>query len=224
MVNKYRMDEQTMALRVAREFQDGMVVNLGVGIGTQCINYVPEGREVLFQVENGALGIGPIVSSPDEADIDLIIPGGQPISRMKGMSFFSHDESFAMIRGKHIDISVLGAMQVSEKGDLANWALPGRGGIGNIGGAMDLAFGAKRVIAIMKHTTRDGKPRIVRKCTLPLTAPECVRLIVTDVAVIEVTNQGLVLKEAASDWTAEEIQALTEPKLIIASDLKEVEL
>jgi 3-oxoacid CoA-transferase B subunit len=224
MIDKYRMDEQTMALRVAKELQDGMVVNLGVGIGTQCINYVPEGREVLFQVENGALGIGPVVPSPDEADINLIIPGGQPASRMKGMSFFSHDESFAMIRGKHIDITVLGAMQVSEKGDLANWALPGSGGMGNIGGAMDLAFGAKRVIAIMKHTTRDDKPRIVRKCTLPLTAPECVRLIVTDVAVIEVNDKGLVLKELVPGWTPEEVQELTEPKLIIAPDLTEVEL
>jgi 3-oxoacid CoA-transferase subunit B len=223
MVDKYRMDEQTMALRVAKEFQDGMVVNLGVGIGTQCINYVPQGREVLFQIENGALGFGPIVSSPDEADIDLLMPGMQPVYRMKGMSFVSHDESFVMIRGKHIDVVVLGAMEVSEKGDLANWALPGRG-LGNIGGSMDLAFGAKRVIVVMKHTTKDGKPKILKECTLPLTAPQCVKLIVTDIAVTEVTNEGLVLKEAAPGWTAEEIQALTEPKLKIAPDFKEVEL
>lgn len=223
MVDKYRMDEQTMALRVAREFQDGMVINLGVGIGTQCINYVPEGREVLFQIENGALGFGPIVSSPDEADIDLLMPGMQSVYRMKGMSFFSQDESFAMIRGKHIDMVVLGAMEVSEKGDLANWALPGRG-LGNIGGSMDLALGAKKVVVIMSHTTKSGKPKILKKCTLPLTAPECVRLIVTDIAVIEVTSRGLVLKEVVPGWTVEEIQALTEPKLIIAPDLKEVEL
>lgn len=223
MVDKYRMDEQTMALRVAKEFQDGMVINLGVGIGTQCINYVPEGREVLFQIENGALGFGPIVSSPDEADIDLLIPGMQSVYRMKGMSFFSQDESFAMIRGKHIDMVVLGAMEVSEKGDLANWALPGRG-LGNIGGSMDLALGAKKVVVIMTQTTKSGKPKILKKCTLPLTAPECVKLIVTDIAVIEVTSQGLVLKEVVPGWTAEEIQALTEPKLIIAPDLKEVEL
>lgn len=223
MVDKYRMDEQTMALRVAKEFQDGMVINLGVGIGTQCINYVPEGREVLFQIENGALGFGPIVSSPDEADIDLLIPGMQSVYRMKGMSFFSQDESFAMIRGKHIDMVVLGAMEVSEKGDLANWALPGRG-LGNIGGSMDLALGAKKVVVIMTQTTKSGKPKILKKCTLPLTAPECVKLIVTDIAVIEVTSQGLVLKEVVPGWTVEEIQALTEPKLIIAPDLKEVEL
>ena len=223
MVDKYRMGEQTMALRVAKEFQDGMVINLGVGIGTQCINYVPEGREVLFQIENGALGFGPIVSSPDEADIDLLMPGMQSVYRMKGMSFFSQDESFAMIRGKHIDMVVLGAMEVSEKGDLANWALPGRG-LGNIGGSMDLALGAKKVVVIMTQTTKSGKTKILKKCTLPLTAPECVKLIVTDIAVIEVTNQGLVLKEVVPGWTVEEIQALTEPKLIIAPDLKEVEL
>lgn len=223
MVDKYRMDEQTMALRAAREFQDGMIVNLGVGIGTQCMNYVPEGREVLFQTENGALGLGPIVSSPDEADINLTNAGGQPVCRTMGMSFFSHDESFVMIRGKHIDMVVLGAMEVSERGDLANWALPGRG-LGNIGGSMDLAFGAKQVVVVMTHATRDGKPKILKECTLPLTAPQCVKLIVTDIAVIEVTTEGLVLKEVVPGWTAEEIQALTEPKLIIAPDLKEVEL
>ncbi|HJX12422.1 MAG TPA: 3-oxoacid CoA-transferase subunit B [Dehalococcoidales bacterium] len=223
MVNKFRMDEQTMALRVAREFQDGMVVNLGVGIGTQCMNYVPEGREVLFHTENGALGLGPIVSSPDEADINLMNAGGQPVRRIPGMSFFSHDEAFVMIRGKHIDVVVLGAMEVSEKGDLANWVLPGRG-LGNIGGSMDLALGAKKVITVMTHTTRDGKPKILKKCSLPLTAPECVKLIVTDIAVIEVGKEGLVLKEMAPGWTPAEIQELTEPGLILALDLKEIEL
>jgi len=223
VVDKHRMDEQTMALRVAKEFQDGMVINLGVGIGTQCINYVPEGREVLFHAENGVLGYGSIASSPDEADIDLLNAGGQPVTRMKGMSFFSHDESFVMIRGKHIDMVVLGGMEVSEKGDLANWALPGRG-LGNIGGSMDLAFGAKKVVVVMMHTTKDGRPKILKKCTLPLTAPQCVKLIVTDIAVIEVTNEGLVLKEVVPGWTAEEVQTLTEPKLIVSPDLKEVEL
>jgi 3-oxoacid CoA-transferase subunit B len=223
MVEKYRMDEQTMALRVAKEFQDGMVVNLGVGIGTQCMNYVPEGREVIFQSENGSLGLGPIVSSPDEADINLLNAGGQPASRMKGMCFFSHDESFVMIRGKHIDMVVLGGMEVSEKGDLANWALPGRG-LGNIGGSMDLALGAKQVVIVMTHTTKSGKPKILKKCSLPLTAPECVNTIVTDIAVIRVTDKGLVLEEAVPGWTAEEVQAVTEPELIISPDLKEVEL
>jgi len=223
MVSKYRLDEQTMALRVAKEFQDGMVVNLGVGMGTQCINFIPEGREIIFHTENGALGLGPIVSSPEEADINLTNAGGQPVKRKPGMSFFSHDESFAMIRGKHVELVVLGAMEVSEKGDLANWALPGRG-LGNIGGSMDLALGAKKVVAIMTHTTNDSKPKILKKCTLPITAPECVDLIVTDIAVIAVTNEGLVLKEVAPSWSAAEVQALTEPQLIIAADLKELEL
>lgn len=221
MVGKYTMDEQTMALRVAREFQDGTVVNLGIGIGTLCMNFVPEGREVIFHTENGALGLGPIVSSPDEADINLINAGGQPVKRILGMSFFSHDEAFVMIRGKHIDIAVLGAMEVSEKGDLANWALPGRG-LGNIGGSMDLAVGAKKVIAVMTHTTKDGKPKILKECTLPLTAPGCVKLIVTDIALIEVTKEGLVLKEIVPGWTVEEIQALTEPRLAVKPDLKEI--
>ncbi|HUT68698.1 MAG TPA: 3-oxoacid CoA-transferase subunit B [Dehalococcoidales bacterium] len=223
MVDKTRLDEQTMAFRVAKEFQDGMVVNLGVGIGTQCMNYVPEGREVLFHTENGALGLGPIVSSPEEADINLSNAGGQPVHRTPGMSFFSHDESFVMIRGKHVDMVVLGAMEVSEKGDLANWVLPGRG-LGNIGGSMDLAVGAKKVVTVMTHTTRDGRPKILKQCSLPLTAPQCVSLIVTDIAVIEVSEKGLILKEIAPGWTPEEVQELTEPLLIMAPDLKEIEL
>jgi len=222
MVNKFRMDEQTMALRVAREFQDGMVVNLGVGIGTQCMNYVPEGREVLFHTENGALGLGPIVSSPDEADINLMNAGGQPVRRIPGMSFFSHDEAFVMIRGKHIDVVVLGAMEVSEKGDLANWVLPGRG-LGKIGGSMDLAVGARRVIIAMMHTTNDGQYKIVKKCSYPLTARGVVDLIVTDLAFIEVTPKGLLLREVAPGLTAADVQSVTEPKLLISRDLKEIQ-
>jgi 3-oxoacid CoA-transferase subunit B len=223
VVTKYRLDEQTMALRMAKEFQDGMIVNLGVGIPTQCMNFVPEGREVIFHGEDGALGLGPIVSSPEEADIDLTNPGGQPVKPKAGMCFFSHDESFAMIRGRHLDMVVMGAMQVSEKGDLANWALPGRG-VGNIGGSMDLAVGAKKVAVVMTHNTRDGKPKILKQCTLPLTAPGCVKLIVTDIAVIEVIKEGLVLKEVAPGWTPAEVQELTEPRLIVAPDIKEIEL
>jgi len=156
-----------------------------------------------------------------------LVPQGTLAERVRankaGMSFFSHDESFAMIRGGHIDLCGLGGLQVSEKGDLANWLLPGRVA-GGIGGGMDLAFGAKKVIVAMEHTTKDGKPKIVNKCTYELTAPRCVSLIVTDIAVIEVTKEGLVLKELAPGWRAEEVQALTEPKLIIAPDLKEIEL
>lgn len=222
MVDKYRMDEQTMALRVAREFQEGMCINLGVGTPTLCMNYVPEGREVLFHAEHGGLGLGPL-ATPDTADIDITNGGAQPVLRQPGMSVFSHDESFAIIRGRHLDMVVLGGLEVSEKGDLANWALPGRG-LGNIGGSMDLAIGAKKVVIVMTHTTKDGRPKIVNKCAPPLTAPECVSLIVTDIAVIEVTPEGLVLKEVAPGWTAEEVQELTEPELIISPDLRDIEL
>ncbi|MFH1383288.1 MAG: 3-oxoacid CoA-transferase subunit B [Chloroflexota bacterium] len=222
MTERQKLDRQTMALRVAKEFQDGMVVNLGIGIPTLCVNYIPEGREVLFHTENGALNFGP-TAAPDEADLDLINAGGEYLTPKPGMSFFSHDESFAMVRGRHIDICVLGGMQVSEQGDLANWLLPGRG-IGSIGGAMDLAVGVKKVIVVMEHTARNGEPKIVKKCTYALTAPKCVALIVTDIAVIEVMPGGLVLKELAPGWDAEAVQALTEPKLIIAPDLKEVVL
>lgn len=222
MSEKQRLDREAMALRAAMEFVDGMVVNLGIGIPTLCSNYIPEGREVLFHTENGALNFGPL-APPEQSDLQLINAGGQYVTPKPGMSFFTHDESFSMIRGGRIDICALGGMQVSEKGDLANWLLPGRG-IGSIGGGMDLAFGAKKLIIIMEHNSKDGQPKILKKCTYELTAPQCVDLIVTDIAVIEVTPKGLVLKEVAPGWSAEEVQALTEPELIIAPDLKEIEL
>ena len=220
---KTRLDEQTMALRVAREFQDGMVINLGFGIPTLASNFIPEGREVIFQSENGCLGIGPMATSEEEMDFNLVNATGQFATPRLGMSFFDHAESFSMIRGKHIDLCVLGGLQVSEKGDLANFLIPGREP-GNIGGGMDLAFGAARLIVVMTHTTKDDKPKILKQCTYPLTAPHCVSLIITDVAVIEVTPDGLLLKETAPDWTVEEIQALTEPKLKVAADLKQISL
>jgi 3-oxoacid CoA-transferase B subunit len=222
MAEKQRLDREAMALRAAKEFKDGMVVNLGIGIPTLCVNFIPEGREVLFHTENGALNFGPIATA-EEADLDLINAGGQFITTKPGMSFFSHDDSFAMIRGGHVDLCVLGGMQVSEKGDLANWLLPERG-IGSIGGAMDLAVGAKKLIVVMEHTTKDGKFRIIDRCTYELTASGCTAIIITDIAVIEVSKDGLILKETAPGWNAEEIQALTGPKLIIAPDLKEIEL
>jgi len=234
---KARLDEQTIAMRVAKEFKDGMVVNLGGGIPSLACNFVAEGREVLFHTENGALGYGGIAST-DEADWDLFNASFQPITSLPGMSFFNHDESFAMIRGGHIDISALGALEVSEKGDLANWAIGNMADYDGdivswiktgrfppaIGGAMDLAVGAKRVIVAMTHTTKDGNPKIVRECRYELTARQCVSLIVTDMAVIEVTPAGLVLKEIAPGLTPDEIQEVTEPPLIIASDIKEIEL
>ena len=222
MSEKQRLDREAMALRAAREFGDGMVVNLGIGIPTLCSNFIPEGREVLFHTENGVLNFGPLAPE-EQADLQLVNAGGEYVTPKPGMSFFTHDESFSMIRGGRIDICALGGMQVSEKGDLANWLLPGRG-IGSIGGGMDLAFGAKKLIIIMEHNSKDGQPKILKKCSYELTAPQCVNLIVTDIAVIEVTPKGLVLKEVAPGWSAEEVQALTEPELIIAPDLKEIEL
>ena len=219
---KQPLEREIIAMRAAREFQDGYVVNLGIGIPTLASNFIPEGRTVIFHSEGGVLGYGPIVED-DEGDVDLINAGGQFVAPTPGMSFFNTADAFAMIRGGHIDVTVLGALQVSERGDLANWMLPDRG-IGNVGGAMDLAAGAKRIVAVMEHTTREGEPKIVSKCSYPLTGLECVDLVVTDLAVVEVTPQGLVLREIAPGYTAEDVQAVTEPKLIVSPDLKEIEL
>jgi 3-oxoacid CoA-transferase subunit B len=219
---KERLDETTIALRAAREFTDGAVVNLGYGMPGLCAGFIPGDRTVYFQSENGVLGYGGLASDA-EKDYELINASDQPVTRAAGMCFFDSALAFDMIRGGHIDTVVLGAYQVSEKGDLANWGRPGRPATG-MGGAMDLAVGAGRVIVTMLHTTRDGKPRIVRECTFPLTASRCVSLIVTDLAVMEVTEDGLVLKERAPGWTFEEIQELTGAGLTPAPDLKEIEL
>ena len=219
---KERLDRQIIALRVAKEFQDGNVVNLGIGIPMLASNFIPEGREVIFHSENGVLGFGE-VTLPGEGDLDIVNAGGQTVKPQPGMCFFGHDESFAIVRGGFLDISVMGAYQVSEKGDLANYMVPERQ-VGTIGGAMDLAFGAKKLIIAMNQTTRAGEPRIVKKCSYELTAPECVDLIVTDVAVIEVTGKGLVLKEVAPGWTPEEVQSITEPTLTVAPDCRDIEL
>ncbi len=219
---KEKLDRQIMALRVAKEFQDGNVVNLGIGIPMLSSNFVPAGREVLFHSENGVLGFGE-TTLPGEGSLDLVNAGGQTVSPQPGMCFFAHDESFGIVRGGHLDISVMGAYQVSEKGDLANYMIPERQ-IGTIGGAMDLAFGARKVIIAMNHVTKEGDYRIVKKCAYELTMPECVDLIVTDIAVIEITGDGLVLKEVAPGWSPEEVQSLTGPKLIIAPDCQEITL
>jgi 3-oxoacid CoA-transferase B subunit len=219
-----RLDEIGIARRAAREFPDGAVVNMGYGMPGLCSRFVPEGRRVIFHTENGALGFGPALTEDrrDQWDFYLINASGQLVGWQAGMSLFDSTTSFGMIRGGHIDITVLGALQVSEKGDLANWSAPGRAG--GMGGAMDLAIGARRIIVPMIHTTKDNSPKILKECTYPLTAKECVDLIVTDLAVIEVTKRGLVLKEYAPGWTVEEIQQLTEPRLIVAENLKEMEL
>ncbi len=220
---KARLDEQTMAFRVAREFQDGMIINLGYGIPTLAANCIPEGKEIIFHSENGCLGYGPTPATEAEEDFHLVNATGNFATPKPGMCFFNHDESFAMIRGRHIDLCVLGGLQVSEKGDLANWSMA-YNKIGNIGGGMDLARGAARLIVVMTHTTKDNKPKILKQCTYPLTAPHCVSLIVTDLAVIEVTPDGLLVKEVAPQWQPDEIQALTEPKLKLDSDLKQMEI
>ena len=219
---KIRLDEQTIALRAAREFTDGSVVNLGYGMPGLCANLLPEDRTIFFQSENGVLGYGGLATD-EEKDYELINASDQPVIPSPGMCFFDSAVSFDMIRGGHIDIVVLGAYQVSEKGDLANWGRPGRPATG-MGGGMDLAIGGKKVIITMLHTTKEGTPRVVRKCTYPLTAKQCVSLIVTDLAVIEVTKDGLILKEIAPGWSVPEVQGLTEAQLIPAGDLKEIEL
>ena len=217
-----RLDREVIALRVARELQDGDVVNLGIGIPTLCSQFVPEGRTVIYHSESGVLGYGPLAESGDE-DIDLTNAGGQFLARIPGMSYFNSADAFAMIRGGHIDVAVLGAFQVSARGDLANWMLPQRG-IGNVGGAMDLAAGARRIIVAMEHVDRDGKPKIVSECSFPLTGTACVSLVVTDIAVIEVASNRLVLREVAPGWDAENVQAQTEPQLVVSPDLTEMAL
>jgi 3-oxoacid CoA-transferase B subunit len=219
---KMRLDEETIALRAAKEFEDGMVVNLGYGMPGLCANFIPEGRTVFFQSENGTLGYGPLLTD-EEKDYELINASDQPVAPLPGMCFFDSATSFDMIRGGHIDVVILGAYQVSEKGDLANWGRPGRPATG-MGGGMDLALGGKKLMVMMLHTTKEGGPRIVRQCTFPLTARNCVKKIFTDIAVIDVTKQGLILREVAPAWTAEEVQALTEARLIVGEDLKEIEL
>ena len=211
-------------MRAVKEFQEGMIVNLGVGLPTYCSSYVPPEKEVLLHAENGLLGYGPVIMDREIADNNLVNASAQPVSPRPGMAFFDHAEAFAMIRGGHIDIAVLGAYEVSQKGDLASLQRPGKELPGVLGGAMDLAFCANKVIVLMSHTTKDGLPKIVNRCSALLTAPSCVDLVITDVAVIEVTEGGLVLRESAPGWTTEDIQAITEPSLTIAQDLKEMTL
>jgi len=215
------MSREQMSARAALDIADGSYVNLGIGIPTLVSSFVPEGRTVFYHSESGILNCGPIAEEGDE-DIDLINAGGQYLQPVGGMSFFDSAEAFAMIRGGHVDVTVLGSHQVSAKGDLANWMLPQRG-VGNVGGAMDLATGA-RVIVAMEHIDRNGQPKIVDECTFPLTGKGCVYLIVTDLAVIECDGQGLTLKEVAPGWTPEEVQQLTGAKLTISPDVGEFEL
>ncbi|MCR4403235.1 MAG: 3-oxoacid CoA-transferase subunit B [Firmicutes bacterium] len=213
---------ELIARRVARELRGGEVVNLGIGTPTLVANYITPEMDITLHSENGFVGLGPAPPSGQEIP-DLVNAGGQPVTVVPGACFFDTAMSFAIIRGGHVDVTVLGALEVDEEGSLANWWIPGKGGPG-MGGGMDLVVGAKRVIVAMEHTRRDGAPKIVRRCTMPVTAKGEVNLIVTDMAVIEVTKEGLVLREVAPGVSTSDVLAKTEARLIVPDDVREMSI
>ena len=220
--DKERLDRAIIAMRVAKELPPGACVNLGIGIPTLVSMFVDDESVVFYHSESGVLNCGPLAEEGSE-DIDLINAGGQFLQQVPGMAYFSSVDAFAMIRGGHVDVTVLGAHQVSSNGDLANWMLPDRG-VGNIGGAMDLAAGADKVIVAMEHNDRNGNPKVVEECDFPLTGRGCVSLVVTDVAVLEPTPEGMVLREAAPGWTPEDVQEVTGARLIVPDEVGEYEV
>ena len=220
MTQKQKLNRQQMANRLAREFQDGWLVNLGIGIPTLCSNYMQADKEIIYHSENGVIGYGPIYPKGEE-DQHLVNAGGQYVSLVDGASIIHHADSFAIIRSGMLDLTVMGAYEVAENGDFSNWKTRGRRG-GGIGGAMDLAVGAKRVFIAMQHTLRDGTPRVLKRCTLPVTARGVVTLLCTDLGLFEVAGDGLLMREIAPGYSPEEVQAVTDANLVVSADLKEM--
>ena len=222
-MSKPRLTREQIAARAALELPDGAYVNLGWGIPNLVAAYVPPEFTIYFHSENGILGMGPRANPGDE-DFDLVDAMKVPVTLRPGAAFFSQVDAHVMTRGGHLDICILGGLQVSEKGDLANWRVPGAKGAGGIGGAMDISVGAERLIVTMEHTAKDGAPKILKTCSYPLTALDCVHTIITDLAVIDVTSQGLHLREVAPGFTPEEVQAATEPELRYFGNIPEMRL